>query len=99
MRLTHVGGPTLLIEVDGWRLLTDPTFDDPGKKYKFGWGTSSVKLTAPSISAQDVLPIDAVLLSHEHHDDNLDAAGRALLQHVPTVVTTVLGAKSLTQAG
>lgn len=99
MKLTHIGGPTLLIETGGWRLLTDPTFDDPGKTYKFGWGTSSVKLTAPSISAQDVLPIDAVLLSHEHHDDNLDAAGRALLQHVPTVVTTVPGAKSLTAAG
>ena len=29
-RLTHIGGPTVLIEVDGWRLLTDPTFDPPG---------------------------------------------------------------------
>jgi hypothetical protein len=25
-RITHIGGPTALIEVDGWRLLTDPTF-------------------------------------------------------------------------
>lgn len=99
MKLTHIGGPTLLIETGGWRLLTDPTFDDAGKTYKFGWGTSSVKLTPPALTAQDVLPIDAVLLSHEHHDDNLDAAGRALLQHVPTVVTTVPGAKSLTQQG
>jgi L-ascorbate metabolism protein UlaG (beta-lactamase superfamily) len=99
MRLTHIGGPTLLIETGGWRLLTDPTFDDAGKKYNFGWGTSSVKLAGPARSAQDVLPIDAVLLSHEHHDDNLDAAGRALLQHVPTVVTTVPGARTLTEQG
>ncbi|MEA2418205.1 MAG: hypothetical protein QOE60_411, partial [Thermoleophilaceae bacterium] len=26
-RVTHVGGPTLLIEIGDWRLLTDPTFD------------------------------------------------------------------------
>ena len=34
-----------LIEVGGWRLLTDPTFDAPGRTYKFGWGTSSRKVT------------------------------------------------------
>jgi L-ascorbate metabolism protein UlaG (beta-lactamase superfamily) len=27
VRITHIGGPTALIEVGGWRLLTDPTFD------------------------------------------------------------------------
>lgn len=25
----------------GWRLFTDPTFDPPGRRYAFGWGTSS----------------------------------------------------------
>ena len=34
--LTHIGGPTVLIEVGGWRLLTDPTFDPPGQSYRFG---------------------------------------------------------------
>ena len=28
--LTLIGGPTVLIEFDGVRLLTDPTFDPPG---------------------------------------------------------------------
>ena len=37
--LTHIGGPTMLIEVDGWRILTDPTFDPPGRTYHFGLGT------------------------------------------------------------
>ena len=32
IRLTHIGGPTVLIEAEGWRILTDPTFDPPGKK-------------------------------------------------------------------
>jgi L-ascorbate metabolism protein UlaG (beta-lactamase superfamily) len=95
VRITHIGGPTVLIEVGGWRLLTDPTFDPPGRKYNFGWGTSSHKLTAPAIPAADLAPIDAVLLSHDHHDDNLDDAGRALLPSAGTVVTTVPGAKRL----
>ena len=32
VRITHIGGPTALIEVGGWRLLTDPTFDPPGRQ-------------------------------------------------------------------
>ena len=32
--ITHIGGPTTLIEIGGWRLLTDPTFDS-------GWTVSS----------------------------------------------------------
>jgi L-ascorbate metabolism protein UlaG (beta-lactamase superfamily) len=95
VRLTHVGGATLLIEVAGWRLLTDPTFDPPGRRYAFGWGTSSRKLSGPAIAAADLGPIDAVLLSHDHHDDNLDAAGRALLPNAGTVVTTTAGARRL----
>jgi L-ascorbate metabolism protein UlaG (beta-lactamase superfamily) len=30
LTLTLIGGPTALIEIDGFRLLTDPTFDLPG---------------------------------------------------------------------
>src|SRR6185295_19766641 len=63
LRITHIGGPTTLLEVDGWRLLTDPTFDPPGRRYAFGWGTSSRKLTGPAIEASELPPIDAVLLS------------------------------------
>jgi L-ascorbate metabolism protein UlaG (beta-lactamase superfamily) len=95
VRITHIGGPTTLIEIGGWRLLTDPTFDDPGGRYDFGWGTSSRKLTGPAIAAAALAPIDAVLLSHDHHGDNLDPAGRALLPSVGAVVTTVSGARRL----
>jgi L-ascorbate metabolism protein UlaG (beta-lactamase superfamily) len=95
VRITHIGGPTVLLEVGGWRLLTDPTFDPPGRKYNFGWGTSSRKLVGPAVAASELLPIDAVLLSHDHHDDNLDAAGRALLPSAGAVVTTASGAKRL----
>ncbi len=95
VRLTHVGGPTVLIEVGGWRLLTDPTFDPAGADYKFGWGTGSHKLAGPAIAPAELGQIDAVLLSHDHHDDNLDPAGRALLPSAGTVFTTVPGAKRL----
>jgi len=95
VRLTHIGGPTVLIEFAGWRLLTDPTFDPAGGRYRFGWGTGSTKLAGPAIAAEELGEIDAVLLSHDHHDDNLDAAGRALLPRAGTVVTTEAGAKRL----
>jgi L-ascorbate metabolism protein UlaG (beta-lactamase superfamily) len=95
VRLTHVGGPTVLIELGGWRLLTDPTFDPAGGKYRFGLGTGSEKLAGPALTPEQLGPIDAVLLSHDHHEDNLDAAGRALLPSLGTVVTTAAGAKRL----
>lgn len=98
IRLTHIGGPTVLLEIDGWRMLTDPTFDPPGRRYKFGWGTSSRKLTAPAIAAADIGPIDAVLLTHDQHADNLDDAGRRLLPDVGEVLTTISGARRLGRA-
>ena len=39
--------------------------------------------------------IDAVLLSHDQHEDNLDAAGRSLLDEAGLVITTVAGAGRL----
>lgn len=95
IRLTHVGGPTVLIEVGGWRLLTDPTFDPPGRRYAFGWGTSSRKTTGPGVPVAEIGPIDAILLTHDHHADNLDTAGRALLPSAAVVVTTASGAGRL----
>lgn len=95
LRITHIGGPTVLIEVDGRLLLTDPTFDAPGRRYAFGWGASSRKLTGPAVPAEQLPPIDAVLLTHDHHGDNLDDAGRALLPSAGVVVTTRSGARRL----
>jgi L-ascorbate metabolism protein UlaG (beta-lactamase superfamily) len=95
VRLTHVGGPTVLIEAAGWRLLTDPTFDAPGRSYRFGWGTGSRKTAGPALAPEALGRIDAVLLSHDHHEDNLDPAGRALLPSAGTVITTTSGARRL----
>jgi L-ascorbate metabolism protein UlaG (beta-lactamase superfamily) len=93
--ITHIGGPTALIEVDGWRILTDPTFDPPGRRYFFGWGTMSRKLVGPSIAPADLGPIDAVLISHHHHGDNLDPTGRSMLSSLGTVLTTTRGSVAI----
>ena len=99
VRVTHIGRPTVLVEVSGWTILSDPTFDPPGRRYSFGLGTSSTKLVGPAIEPAALPPIDVVLLSHDHHADNLDDAGRALLPTAGTVVTTVPGAQRLGRAG
>jgi hypothetical protein len=44
-------------------------------------------LTGPAAAA-DLGPIDAVLVSHDHHGDNLDSAGRSLLPAAGAVLTT-----------
>jgi L-ascorbate metabolism protein UlaG (beta-lactamase superfamily) len=95
LRLTHVGGPTVLVEAAGWRILTDPTFDPAGGRYAFGWGTGSTKVAGPAVGPDGIGPVDAVLLTHDQHADNLDAAGRELLAGVPVVVTTPAGAGRL----
>ena|SRR5947209_2950025 len=93
MHLTPIGGPTALLELGGLRLLTDPTFDDPGD-YPIGARTL-VKTQGPGLSADAVGPLDAVLLSHDQHPDNLDRRGRDLLAAVPTVLSTPAAAQRL----
>jgi len=97
VRLTHIGGPTVLIELAGWRILSDPTFDPPGRTYGFGLGTSSTKTAGPAVEPDALGPIDVILLSHDHHADNLDERGRSLLPDATTVVTTVAGQRRLAQ--
>ena len=95
MRVTRIGGPTLLVELDGWRILIDPTFDPPGRRYPFALGTSSVKTRGPALDPTQLGAIDIVLVSHDHHADNLDTAGRALLPTATHVLTTTSGARRL----
>jgi L-ascorbate metabolism protein UlaG (beta-lactamase superfamily) len=94
LRITLIGGPTALIEIDGFRLLTDPTFDASGTSYQLPHVTLE-KLTGPALSAESIGEIDAVLLSHDQHSDNLDNSGRDFLQKAPRVLTTLVGAKRL----
>lgn len=83
-----------MLEWHGLRFLTDPTFDPDGTNYKSGPATLR-KLAGPAISSDSLGAIDIVLLSHDHHSDNLDHAGRALLTRADKVITTVAGAERL----
>ncbi len=93
--ITPLGTAMILLEIGTLRLLTDPVFDPPGGHYNFGWGTGSQKLTAPALTEDALGHIDAVLLSHDHHDDNLDQRGRAFLPRVSKVITTAAGERRL----
>ena len=94
LRLTYVGGPTALLEWRGLRLLTDPTFDPSGTSYELPAYTLR-KDQGPAIEVSAVGRVDAVLLSHDHHFDNLDHAGRSLLETADHVLTTAKGAQRL----
>jgi L-ascorbate metabolism protein UlaG (beta-lactamase superfamily) len=85
-----VGGPTAVLEFAGLRILTDPSFDPPGET-----PNGLRKLTAPAVGPDDLLPIDLVLLSHDHHDDNLDISGQAFLPRAGRTLTTTAGAERL----
>jgi L-ascorbate metabolism protein UlaG (beta-lactamase superfamily) len=89
IKVTLVGGPTALIEYAGLRWLTDPTFSEPGT---YGGLT---KTTSPALSEAQVEPVDVVLLSHDHHADNLDPAGHEFLPRAGRVLTTPAGAQRL----
>lgn len=91
--VTYIGGPTARLDVAGLRLLTDPTFD-AGGVYE-GPTSTLTKLRGPSLDAPAMGAVDAVLLSHDHHVDNLDRAGRTMLAGAGTVITTPLGASRL----
>lgn len=70
MRVTYIGHATLLIEMSGLRLLTDPNFDPK-------LGKILPRVSAPGI-ALDALPkLDAVLITHAHADHlSFDSLGR-----------------------
>jgi hypothetical protein len=47
-----------------------------------------VKSTGPALTPESRGPIDVVLLSHEHHSDNLDPDGRAFLPRAARVLSS-----------
>jgi L-ascorbate metabolism protein UlaG (beta-lactamase superfamily) len=59
MKITWLGHATVLIELDGVRLLTDPVL---------GRRVGALKRVAPPFAPEAVADVDAVLLSHLHAD-------------------------------
>jgi L-ascorbate metabolism protein UlaG (beta-lactamase superfamily) len=91
---TYVGGPTAILDVAGLRFITDPTFDSGGTDYETPVYVLH-KNVSPAVDENVLGNIDAVLLSHDHHFDNLDHSGRALLGRVRRVYVPLVGAQRL----
>lgn len=105
MRITYIGTASVLLEYGGLRIITDPVFDEPGRTYSMApspipaaWFASTRTYSTP-ITVQDVGAFDLALLSHDHHSDNLDDAGRALVlgESVAVVVTNPAAARRLSR--
>lgn len=79
--ISVLGGPTTVVDVAGRRIVMDPTFDPPGEH------SYLTKLTGPAVSADALGPVDAVLISHDQHPDNLDDDGRRMALAAPLVLT------------
>jgi L-ascorbate metabolism protein UlaG (beta-lactamase superfamily) len=87
--ITVLGGPTTVIDIGGLRIVADPTFDDPGPKAYL------TKLAGPAAAEGDVGAVDAVLVSHDLHPDNLDDRGQAFALAAPLVLTGPASARRL----
>ena len=94
-KITYLGGATFLLEIGSFRLITDPGFDPEGTEKSEGPGHDLKKTMSPPIPVEEIGRIDAVLLSHAHHYDNLDNAAKAMLPNWGRVFTTPDGAEVL----
>lgn len=91
--ITYHDAAMVLIEVAGLRLLTDPVLDE--KETRIQDGPVLLIKNGDAVAPSALGRIDAVLLSHDQHGDNLDGGGRALLATVPRALTTPDAARRL----
>lgn len=97
MRVTHLGTASLLLEIGSLRIVTDPALDPKGREYAFRFGRHSTNTDGATATLPELAQagVDAVLLSHDQHADNLDDAGRGLIKRAGVVLTTRPAARRL----
>jgi L-ascorbate metabolism protein UlaG (beta-lactamase superfamily) len=65
LRVTWLGHSSVLIEIDGHRVLTDPVWSE--RASPLSW-VGPKRWYAPPIPLAELPPIDAVVISHDHYD-------------------------------
>ncbi len=90
MRTTWLGHSTVLLELDGRRVLTDPVFGERASPLSFAGPRRFHPVPA---SLAELPPLDAVLLSHDHYDHLCRRTIEALARTgVPIVTALGVGA-------
>ena len=79
--VTWVGHATLLVQLDGVNVLTDPQWSRRASPLTFA---GPKRLTAPALAFEDLPPVHIVVISHDHYD-HLDVATvrRLAAEHRP----------------
>jgi L-ascorbate metabolism protein UlaG (beta-lactamase superfamily) len=90
LRVTWLGHSTLLLEIDGVRILTDPVFGERASPFSFA---GPKRFHPVPVAIAGLPPIDVLLLSHDHYDHLCSASIRELAQR-PLQVVTALGVAS-----
>jgi L-ascorbate metabolism protein UlaG (beta-lactamase superfamily) len=87
-KMWFVGHATVLLQIGQYNFLTDPVWAERCSPFKYA-GPKRVR--AAGIALEDLPPIDAILLSHNHYD-HLDTASLLWLhKHHQTPIITGLG--------
>jgi len=73
--VTWVGHATLLIQLDGVNILTDPHWSNRASPVSFA---GPRRVSAPGIKFEDLPPIHAVVISHDHYDHLNEATVKRL---------------------
>ncbi len=85
LRVTMVGHATLLVQVAGLNILTDPVWSDRASPFS---SIGPKRVAPPGIRFEDLPPIDLVLLSHNHYDHmDLATLSRLVAAFDPVIVT------------
>jgi N-acyl-phosphatidylethanolamine-hydrolysing phospholipase D len=77
--ITWIGHATMLVQMGGLNILTDPIFSERASPVQFA---GPKRYQAPGIALKDLPRIDVVLLSHNHYD-HLDTASVKALNQQP----------------
>ncbi len=73
--VTWVGHSTLLIQLDGVNILTDPHWAERASPVSFG---GPRRVTPPGLTFENLPPVHVVLISHDHYDHLDEATVRRL---------------------